>query len=253
MDCIPKQIFIVWFGNNCPTYIKNVVHAYREANEGFDVRLIHYSIDKLKSIYLGRSIERIEDDILVKAIDVVLDNDNKYRDVLDKCFFYYAFMHQKDQYGDNMRVIQVLSDIYRLMLIDKLGGIYVDADTFPMKPFDDSILRLDNFTVARHYGGKNVHTIDTDNYFLGSKPNALKCAQTKLVQTNDNWWIDIQHIIRKQAFFKNCLKYTPQLDQPFYIEHFFENNWILKNGIIKTPICFLDQIYKERNTPHADR
>ena len=253
MEQISKRLFIIWLGNNCPMYVSYAIHAYKEANPTFEVKFINYNINSLKSIYLSRNISTIEDDLLAKSIDVIMNNDDKYRNVLDKCFFYYAFMHQKDQYGDNMRIIQVLSDVYRLMLIDHFGGIYVDADTFPLKPFDESLLKLKNFIVSRHYGGKKIHTIDDDNYFFGSLPNMIQYHKTKVLQTNDNWWTSTSYIARKNMFFNGKLKYNEDSSQPFYIEHFFDNNWVLKNGIIKTPLCFLDQIYRERRGGYANR
>jgi len=57
------------------------------------------------------------------------------------------------------------------MLVSTFGGIYVDCDTFPMKPFDDALLQMQQFTVARHYDNdaKLINkNIGIDNYFFGS-------------------------------------------------------------------------------------
>ena len=43
-------------------------------------------------------------------------------------------------YKRNVRFIQLLSDVLRLVIINKYSGIYVDCDTFPIKPFDDKLL-----------------------------------------------------------------------------------------------------------------
>jgi hypothetical protein len=59
-----------------------------------------------------------------------------------------------------------------LEIINTYGGIYLDLDTFPLKPFDDKLLQKEFFTVRRHYDNlaalKNAETnIGSDNYFIG--------------------------------------------------------------------------------------
>lgn len=38
-----------------------------------------------------------------------------------------------------------MSDALRFYLLDTYGGIYLDCDTFPVKPFDDRLLNMDYF------------------------------------------------------------------------------------------------------------
>ena len=88
-------------------------------------------------------------------------------DILNTTGIYEEYIqNQKNRlYKNNLRFIQLLSDIVRVELINEYGGIYLDCDTFPLKSFDDSILSMDSFCVERHY----LERIDTDNYFMGSK------------------------------------------------------------------------------------
>ena len=80
--------------------------------------------------------------------------------------------------------MQVLSDIYRLKLVSEFGGLYVDCDTFPLKPFDDKLLQLKRFMVARHYNNiasSTENNIGDDNYFLGSMPSIERHKSVRLL------------------------------------------------------------------------
>ena len=78
----------------------------------------------------------------------------------------------------------MLSDIYRLKLVSEFGGLYVDCDTFPLKPFDDKLLQLKRFMVARHYNNiasSTENNIGDDNYFLGSMPSIERHKPVRLL------------------------------------------------------------------------
>jgi len=49
-------------------------------------------------------------------------------------------------------------------LINTYGGIYVDCDTYPIKPFDEKLLAMENFCVYDKI--ENFH--EANNYFIGS-------------------------------------------------------------------------------------
>ena len=60
----------------------------------------------------------------------------------------------------------------RFYLLDKYGGIYLDCDTFPVKPFDDLLLQ-NEFFACRSFIGKNDIYDDIcsyDIFFIGSMP-----------------------------------------------------------------------------------
>jgi hypothetical protein len=51
-----------------------------------------------------------------------------------------------------------------------MSGIYVDCDTFPIKPFSKELFNLENFIVERYYNtnhGKEYNVKYLDNYFIG--------------------------------------------------------------------------------------
>lgn len=66
-------------------------------------------------------------------------------------------------YGKKMKNIMLLSDIFRLGLLNAFGGIYVDVDSVPAKHFDDDLMSNERFCVCRKSGGKMF----PDNYFMG--------------------------------------------------------------------------------------
>jgi len=74
--------------------------------------------------------------MLNEVIFDILNKNEKYKNILNKTYM-YILQHQEVFYGKEIRFIQLLSDIYRLRIIQEFGGIYVDCDTFPLKPFDN--------------------------------------------------------------------------------------------------------------------
>ena len=54
-------------------------------------------------------------------------------------------------------------DILRLELLNLHGGLYVDCDTYPIKPFDDALLNHNKLCV----NDKINDALVKNNYFLG--------------------------------------------------------------------------------------
>lgn len=68
--------------------------------------------------------------------------------------------------------ITAISDAFRFYLLNKYGGIYLDMDTFPVKPFDDKLLSYENgFTI-------NYKPNISDIFFIGMNKG---CVDDKLV------------------------------------------------------------------------
>lgn len=235
---IPKNIFMVWLGDNIPSYAKLSLDAYKVANPDFNVQLVHYDMQHILSVYNG-NISTVLEELLHIAIEKVLKED-KALSVNDKRVFKHFQALRNIQ---PIRFVQILSDLYRLEIISKFGGIYVDCDTFPLKPFDAALLQKQQFTVTRHYDtiAKYVEkNIGIDNYFFGSVASESLEITTQLLQTANKWWTDIKYLINKTKFYNLELKYIPKYNQPFYIEHYFDGNWKIVNGKIRTQASFLD-------------
>ena len=114
------------------------------------------------------------------------------------------------------------------------GGIYVDLDAFPAKPFSSELLDGGSFMATRHYHSLQKSTLLSDNYFLGSDGQTAVAgfADTAVrgeLCTDDGWWKSLGFVIRKRAFFRNELK-PSDLPQKFCIEHYADGNWLPKAG-----------------------
>lgn len=93
----------------------------------------------------------------------------------------------------------------RLELLNTFGGLYVDCDTLPMRPFDDKLLSLAQFTVAMHMRGSSC--IIPDYWFMGrdtASPeiHSYFSVPHTLLQTDEKWWTNVQHVSNKAKFFK---------------------------------------------------
>lgn len=64
-----------------------------------------------------------------------------------------------------------ISDAFRLFLLDKYGGIYLDLDTFPVNHFDEPLLAKDGFAINH----KKHHC---DYFFMGFGKD---CVKNKLI------------------------------------------------------------------------
>lgn len=95
-----------------------------------------------------------------------------------------------------------------MRLVAEYGGIYVDCDTFPLKPFDTTLLETKNFMVYRHYKDGGV---GDDNYFFGAAAGTPSAEHYKLLQTTQNSCSSLQYMMRKVKFFNMALKYEPFL------------------------------------------
>lgn len=131
---VPKQIFFIWLGDQKPDFVDFSMNAFREVNPSFKVDLVWWTIAQ---------IENTEDRILRGSIDWTLG-------------------HRRP----HLRFIQNLADVYRMSLLNEYGGIYLDADTFPIRPFDDALLAKP-FNVTRSYN--NNWAIFKEIFFVGKE------------------------------------------------------------------------------------
>ena len=236
---IPKNIFFIWLGNNIPSYALYAVQAFKQANNNFHIQLVHKTINEIENV----NVSDIIDQCLLDSINIIF---NKYK--IPKQYKEYV-NNQKKIYGNDIRFIQLLSDIFRVQLTNSIGGIYLDCDTVPNKPFDDILLSND-FCVTRHY---NNNYISQDNYFFGiTKKNNINDflipipyenrinQKYKLIcQTIPNIQNNIKFIYQKSLFFRSKLLYKTYLfNTEFYINHYYNKNW--KFNVCKIPICKYD-------------
>lgn len=243
---IPKRIFFIWLGDQIPLYAKFSVKEYKKINPGFEIIFINYKIIEIEQIFFSKKITNKYDQLLLNAINEIIFHKDKYKQI----FYRKLINGQILYYHNRIRFIQLLADVFRLEILNEFGGIYIDCDTFPLKPFDDYIL-LKPFIVQSYLNlvhDKNVYPhIILDNYFIGTTctTKIYSFYQSNLqpvLQNNNKWWININYIFNRKRFYSLQLKQENIIKTGnFYIEHYCDGTWKRKNGIIRTPICKLDK------------
>lgn len=94
-------------------------------------------------------------------------------------------------------------------ILNEYGGIYVDCDTFPIKPFDDDI--ISKSFIAQHdykigYGRNARYVKYIDNYFIGMPPccSFYDLEDMRLARIECNTRIkefDASYIHRRKLFY----------------------------------------------------
>ena len=127
---IPKRLFMMWLGGPAPAYAENAADAFRRAYPDWDVRFLKRDAAALRAVRDGRRLLG-EDAVLRRAMDVAFVDPGPYAGYVE---------HQRRLYGNKLRNVILLSDVFRLMLLNEYGGVYVDADSLPGRPFDGGLL-----------------------------------------------------------------------------------------------------------------
>lgn len=244
-DFIPKNVFQLWFGsaNNCFHNFSNT--TFKAVNPDYNVHNIVID-DPFKS------------------------NDIDVQNCLDRCLdpkSYYAQFcstaHWKKLtsggYGtEDIELCKKIgfSDVFRFYLMNKYGGIYLDSDTFPVRKFDDNLLKQ-SFTVSIRKG----NYLFRDSFFTGAKigffdnlikemnyqydsQKSIKYYERILFNYVDplsfyKFQFDpiFTHFKLKECFLNNTLKFSTPVysndmlinsmnrSENYYIDHFFVKTW----------------------------
>ena len=204
---IPKQIFFLWFGNKKPNYVDFAVNSFKRINSDFKVDLINYTTEQLENW------ENCNDEILKNTIKEL--KSRKW--------------HNKFMPFNNKFIVVHISDTYRRKLLNKYGGIYLDCDTFPVRPFDDELLKNKSFK-SKYLCFKNNKHISSyiATFFCGSS----KCHFT---EHDEKRMKRIIYLFRKEQLkrFLSCrnLFLECQLKEsfnkyPLYIDHYEDHSWV---------------------------
>jgi hypothetical protein len=116
--------------------------------------------------------------------------------------------------------------VVRIELLNEFGGIYLDCDTFPRKPFDERLLNNDFFIIKRSYNGG----IFRDNFFMGKSPDVESILNPYEVEANEipyEYGLKTDMILKKRDFFECNLKYEEKDNG--YVYHFENGAW--RHGI----------------------
>ena len=201
---IPKRLFFIWIGNNVPPYVDFCINAFKKVNSDFEIEFVHEN-----------SINNDNSDFK-EVSDILKDKKSTYYKIWCSPFKKYNLNHSTIS-----RNIW-FSDILRIHLINKYGGIYLDCDTFPVRPFDNKLLSLKCFNIMTENRKKGY----TDCFFMGSQigeyfKNKRTHILTKVfshceLKSNK---IDPIFTKNKENFF-NCI-------EDFDLNHCMRNKYIL--------------------------
>ena len=144
---IPKILHFLWFGKNIPNYAWYVMNTYKKVNPDFTINFIYEENVK----------NAIHPDVAA-CYNLILDKETKYYKIFNSTHF------ENKQNRSVVIFNTAFSDAFRFYLLDKYGGIYLDLDTWPVKPFDDKLMQNRYFHVMCDWG----KGAQADLFFMGS-------------------------------------------------------------------------------------
>lgn len=151
---IPKRLIFIWLGSEIPDYGKFCIENFKKVNSDFEIMLV-YEPD----------MENIQNYDLKDCLSFVQsENYNFYKHMVVRP---WAKKHLTSKVGH----ITAISDAFRFYLLNKYGGIYLDLDTFPVKPFDDKLLSYENGFAVNHVKKR------CDYFFLGFNSGCVDCGR----------------------------------------------------------------------------
>jgi mannosyltransferase OCH1-like enzyme len=211
---IPKQMFFIWLGEEKPLYVDFSINAYKKANPDFKINLIEYT-----SLQIEKRME-------VSKYDHNVYNCLDYINSDKECYYTEAIKEYKLY---RRRPLQILANVLRLDLLNEYGGIYVDADTFPMKPFDDDILKSNSLCAYCFNKHINTNIRRKDNNFLAVDSNKkikqYYCSEDVAIINPYKCFSDPDWCDRRKMFFNYTLEYR-QRNCEHYVEHYYDGIWL---------------------------
>lgn len=215
---IPKLLHFIWFGDDIPQYAEFSIENFLKVNPDFEINFVTRTIDEINGIKMNGIIENKIDEVISKSINRI---SSSKEDI-------FVNFQMSTIYKHGVQFVQILSDVVRLELLNEFGGIYLDCDTFPRKPFDEGLLNCDFFIVKRSENGGKFR----DNFFMGKSLGCESIINPYEVDATEipyEYGKKTELLMKKQKFFDLNLKYEKQNDG--YIYHFENGAW--KHGIHK--------------------
>lgn len=150
---IPKILHFIWIGKTVPAYVDNVLQTFQRVNPSFSVNFTR-----------ADTINDTDNRDINEVIDEIQNTSTFYNELYNSPF---AVKMRKS--GNLNAINSSFVDCLKFYIVNKYGGIYLDCDTFPVKPFSDDFLK--NSTIS----AKDQLTGITDTFFMAAEPNALIC------------------------------------------------------------------------------
>ena len=141
---IPKILHFIWIsinGTKMPEYGRFAISKFREMNPDFEINVIDIP-NMVTQQDWAHSVEKfpILQEAIVEGLDKKIQLTNRFKQQCQEMKF-----NDTDFWNVRMNIPTYISDSLRFKLIEKYGGIYLDLDCFPLKPFDSNLLNQDGF------------------------------------------------------------------------------------------------------------
>ena len=164
---IPKIIFIYWHDDTFP-------------------KLIDYNFKKIKLLHHDYKVN-------------ILNNKN-YSEFLDIEIYKFNF---KDKL---LSTPMYFSDILRILLLEKYGGIWIDASLIFWKRVDNIVTNMDEFVIVRNYNNDNYPIKGYESWFIAVIPNHPFINKVKSEIVKLNTYNKIEQFLKKNIDLKKTQK-----------------------------------------------
>jgi len=202
---IPKRLFFIWIGKDIPQYVNFCINAFRKTNPDFEIEFVHEN-----------SINN--DNLDFKEVsDILKDKESIYYKIWSS-----PFKKRNLNHSTISRNIW-FSDILRIYLVNKYGGIYLDCDTYPIKPFDNKLLSLKCFNIMTKNRKNEGYT---DCFFIGSQIGEYFKNKRTHILTNvfSNYEIKTDKV--NSVFYKNRNNFFNCIED-FDLDYCMKNKYII--------------------------
>lgn len=225
-DMIPKQLFFIWIGNDIPNFVNYSISNFKKVNPDFQVDLIYDNIEDPQTDHIKQLLYIYENDCRC--------GNQVYLDIFKKEITTFTGSF----YENRINKIVTICNILRVYLIYKYGGMYLDCDTFPVKPFDDELLKEpfqsyhDNFWFG---GNAGDIIINNDSSFQNrSIGKYIKTFYEENILQDINYRSYRQYEMT-QRFIDCDINYGEKvLDNyngwDYYIDHYIQGSWWKESG-----------------------
>lgn len=167
---IPKKLHFVWVGDEdkIPQYARFSMKKFQELNPDFQTAFHILTRDQI--------IQKIQskDQKTIRIAKLAL------KKMKDKCQSVYNELEDTSKpfsFWDMFTSIYCwFSDYLRFDILNNEGGIYCDLDCYPLKPFDDNLLKNASFQMKNGFGEMG------DCFFIGCEKGKLFCKDSKILE-----------------------------------------------------------------------
>lgn len=219
---IPRRLFFNWLGPDVPAYARFAMDAFARVNPDFEIRFLHEP-----------DPGHPRDPLLAETLRLVAANDGNPLSLI------FNRPWARKNLDSPVGRLANLSDCLRLLQVERLGGIYLDLDTFPVRPFDDRLLSCGCF-FTRFCGNR------CDTFFFGAgrgdlfthiEPRegdrAAMAYRSDLPVTYHNALVRVarrRFLALREKFLLGSLRYGESVfmkeSSPwYYIDHYKRNHW----------------------------